>query len=309
MIVQLTLTVANVNSLLGLGFSRIEIFASTDEGSSYSEITSPAAQPAVLTSAPAASSFRMGGKQLRLVVNGGVEQSILFSTLTTYWSPVQVSARINDIVPGLTTTLNGSVVFSAPTTGRGSSLLITYNEAVDLGLPAGTRAYGTDARPVLATNQFFYPYTDLAGLSTNRYKWRFSANGSNPVSEFSERVFGNAAPMGSAPMSVGTALFVGLDGRAQKRRIVVVSDNAPAVIGGVAVGNELPITVDADDFGFLYVPLVQGARVRIAIEGTAYVREIVVPAAASFDILQAMAAAPDPFSVQVPPPFLIRRSF
>lgn len=308
MIVQLTITVANVNSLLGLGYSRIEIFASTDEGSSYSEITSPTAQAATLSSLPAASTFRMGGKQLRLVVNGGAEVSILFSTLTTYWTPVQVSSRINEVVPGLTTTLDGKIVFTSPTTGRVSSLLITYNEATDLGLPAGTRAYGTDARPTLVTSQFFYPYTDVAGLSTNRYKWRFSANGSNPVSEFSERVFGSAAPLGAAPMSIGTALFVGLDGRAQKRRIVVVSDNAPAAINGLVVGNELPITVDADDFGFLYVPLVQGARVRIAIEGTAYVREIVVPATASFDILQAMAAAPDPFSVQVPAPFLIRRS-
>jgi len=309
MIVQLTITVANVDSLIGLGFTRAEIYASTDEGSSYAEITSSTAQPATLTSLPAASTFRMGGKQLRLVVNGGAEVSILFSTLTTYWTPVQVASRINDIVPGLATTLDGKVVLTSPTTGRVSSLLITYNEATDLGLAAGTRSYGTDARPVLTLGQFFYTYTDVAGLSTNRYKWRFSANGSNPVSEFSQRVFGSAAPLGSAPMSVGTALFVGLDGRAQKRRIVVVSDNAPAAINGLVVGNELPITVDADDFGFLYVPLVQGARVRIAIEGTAYVREIVVPSTSSFDILQAMAAAPDPFSVQVPPPFLIRRSF
>jgi hypothetical protein len=62
--------------------------------------------------------------------------------------------------------------------------------------------------------------------------------------------------------------------------------------------------------GFLAIPLTVGQTVRVAIDGTAVVREFVVPGPPNslFDLLQAIATANDPFTVQVPPPFLTRRS-
>ena len=308
MIVQLSITVANVNALIGLGYTKIEIWSSKDQGNSYQEITSSVAGAAVLTSAEAKTTFAMGGKLLKLSINGAADVSILFSALTPNWTPAQVVNRINEVVPGLASLDGMMVKLTSPTTGRVSSLLVTYNDAWDLELPPGTLSYGTDPRPTFVLNQLIYPFSDVAGHSEDRYKWRFSANGVNPVSEFSARIFGNTNPPGAAPVSVATAFFVGLDGRAQKRRIVVVSANTPSTVSGVAVGNELPVVVDSDDLGFLQLPLVQGVTVRVAIEGTTYVREFVVPATASFDLLQVMAAAPDPFTIQVPAPFLIRRS-
>jgi len=308
MIVQLSITVANVNDLIGLGYTKIEIWSSKDQGNSYQEVTSSVAGAAVLVSAEAKTTFAMASKLLKLSINGAAEVSILFASTPANWTPAQVVNRINEVVPGLASLDGVKVKMTSPTTGRVSTLLVTYNDAWDLELPAGTLSYGTDARPTLVLNQLIYPFSDVAGHSEDRYKWRFSANGVNPVSEFSVRVFGNTNPPGAAPVSVATAHFVGLDGRAQKRRIVVVSSNSPAVISGVAVGNELPLVVDSDDLGFLQIPLVQGSVVRVAIEGTTYVREFTVPAATSFDLLAVMASAPDPFTIQVPAPFLIRRN-
>lgn len=308
MIVQLSITAANVDALIGLGFTRIEVWASFDQGNSYQEITSSVAQAAVLKSSAAQTTFRMGSKLLKLSINGAAEVSIPFASTPDNWTPTQVVNRINEVVPGLASLDGSKVVLTSPTTGRVSSLLITYNDAGELGLPAGTASYGTNVRPTLVSGTLIYTFTDVAGNSEARYKWRFSANGVNPISEFSPRVFGSAPPLSGVLVSVGTALFVGLDGRPQKRRIVVVSDRPPVSISGSAVGNELPMIVDSDDLGFLQVTLVQGSTVRVAIEGTAYVREFVVPATPSFNLLTVMAAAPDPFSIQVPAPFLIRRS-
>jgi hypothetical protein len=308
MIVQLSITVANVNALLLLSYTRIEIWASTDQGNSYQEVTSSVAGPAVLVSSSPQTTFNMSGKLLSLSINGAAEVSIPFASSPVQWTSAQVVNRINEVVPGLASLDGTKVKMTSPTTGRVSSLKVTYNDASELGLPAGTLVFGTDARPTLTMGQLIYTYTDVAGRSDNRYKWRFSLNGANPISEFSERVFGSAPPLSGIPVSVGTALFVGLDGKPQKRRIVVVSDRPPASISGAAVGNELPLIVDSDDSGFLQVPLVQGAVVRVAIEGTAYVREFTVPATDSFDLLSVMASAPDPFTIQVPAPFLIRRN-
>jgi hypothetical protein len=109
-------------------------------------------------------------------------------------------------------------------------------------------------------------------------------------------------------VAVGTAQFADFQGRPIQRTMVIVADLGPMAISGMGVGQPAPLVVSSDDNGYLQVELVQGMRVRVAIEGTAYVREITVPNTATFDLLSAMASAPDPFTIQVPPPFLIRRT-
>jgi hypothetical protein len=159
----------------------------------------------------------------------------------------------------------------------------------------------------LVHDVFVYPYTDPTGEPETRYKWRFSANGLAPLSGFHGPISGVAPPLAGVDLSTCTAQFIGLDGKPQKRRIVIVSDQLLS-LGGNLTGAELPLIVDSDDFGYLQVSLVQGAVVRVAIEGTAFVREFTVPSTDTFDLLAVMAAAPDPFTVQVPLPFLNRRS-
>ncbi len=308
MVAQITIPAANVEDLLDLGFTRIEIWRSTDLGNLYSEITAASAQAAVLDSAVASTTYRMGGKLLKLKVSGGSERSISFSSVLDYWTPAQVVARINEVVASLASVVAGAVRLTAPTTGRASSILITYNDAADLGLAAGTLALGLAARPSLVSGTFVYVFSDVAGGSTDRYKWRFSANGADPVSEFSLRVLGELPPVSSDLLSIATATFLGIDGRPQRRTAVFASQGSPQSIAGYFAGSAVPLTAMADEQGFLQVPLLRGARIRVGIEGTAFVRELTVPDDDTFDLLTAMAAAPDPFTVQEPLPFLIRSS-
>ena len=308
MLVQVTIPVANVSALLAAGYTHVEVWQSTDGGNLYNEITDSAPRAAVLTSLPALTTYFMSGKLLKLRVDGGAEQSISFSTVVPYWTPIQVANRINEVVASLASVVGTSVVLTSPTTGRASTLEITYNDASDLGLGAGTVAVGKAIRIALVPDTFVNIFTDVSGSEDDRYKWRFSANGASPISDFALRVFGSDPPLDPTMVSLGTATFLSVDGRAKQVSLIIVSDAAPTIINGFVVGADQPLVVTADETGFIQVPLIRNATVRIALEGTAFVREIVVPDEDTFDLLTALSTAPDPFTVQSPLPFVIRRS-
>lgn len=309
----ITATVANVNSLLTLGFTKLEMWVTTDMGNTFQEITSSSILPASLTSEPASTQFQMGGHLLKFSLNGNTENSINFSSINMFWTPTQVASTINDVVPGVASVVNNSVVLTSPTNvvnGRANTILITYNDATDLGFVAGQKGIGTDARLTLVTNTVIYSYVDLAGQAAYQYKWRFSNNGINPISPFTDPVFPTPSPV-SVPLSIGTMYFVGLNGTPQQRTITIVTDFTPLSVASnginFSVGNDLPLTYTSDINGFLQVPLAQGAKVRIGLEGTAYVREFIVPSTSTFDIATVMSSAVDPFTIQVPTPLLTRR--
>jgi hypothetical protein len=310
MSVQIAITVANAASLVAQGHTRIEVWVSADKGNSYQEITSSTDTAAYLTSSPANTTFDMNGdKLLKFSINGATEQSVTFSgSPVRYWTPLQVMNHINTATATSIASLNGnSVVLTVPSVvGRNTTMLITYNDATDLGFTAGDFTTGTDARITLSGSTFVYTYIDLSGAVDYKYKWRFSANGVNPISDYSSPVNGDTVPY-AVPISIGTAYFVGIDGRPQQRTIIVGVDDVPFVSSGFAVGNELVQTYTSDINGFIQVPLIQGAKIRIGIEGTSYTREIIVPSTSTFDIMAAMATAADPFTIRVPPPFLTRR--
>lgn len=308
MSVQFSITTANVASLIAQGYTKLEIWVSIDLANSYQEITSSTALPATLTSLPANTLYDMnGGKLLKFSINGAPEVSVTFNgNFVRYWSPTQVATQINLSAAGVASVVNNSVILSSITTGRVSTLLITYNDATELGFTETQMGIGLDSRVTLAGGTVIYSYIDMAGSTAYKYKWRYSANGVNPISDFSEPIYGNTVPF-AVPVSIGTATFVGIDGRPQKRTIIIGLDDVPFVTSGFAVGNELVQTYTADNNGFIQVPLIRGARVKIALEGTSYVREIIVPNTSTFDLLAAMSVVTDPFTIQVPPPFLIRR--
>lgn len=308
MAVQISILIANAASLVALGHTRIEIWRSTDDGNSYEEVTASVAKAAELRSTAASTLFRMGGKTLKLKVNGGSEVSVSFSSVLPYWTPTQVANRINEVVPGLASVVGSSVLLTSPTTGRSSVLEVTYCDASDLGWSSGDVARGLDARLVLASGTTSYQYSDVAGATSDRYKWRFSADGSEPTSEFSSYVPGATPPVAGS-LSVCSATFLGADGRPVRRKVIVGTLDTPQSIGGYLIGNDQPLVFEADANGFVQFTLVQGAKVRIAIEGTSFVRELTVPAASSFDLLTEMAAAADPYTVQSAPESMIRRSF
>lgn len=308
MVVQLSILVGNVEDLLGLGFTRIEVWASEDQGNSYFEITDGVAKLAVLDSALPQNFFPMGGKLLKLSFNEAPEVSIPFSSVTELWTPSQVANRINEVAPGHASVNAGAVRLTSSTPGRASSVRVTYSDCAELGWSELPFVKGKDVRPTLLTGVYQYLHTDLAGRDDYRYRWRFSVNGSPPISDFSETVYGKTPPtLSGGNMSVCVVRFVGLDGVPTQQKIIVSQISTPMTVAGYFV-NSLPKVLESDPQGFMQFTLTRGAKVRVAIEGTNFVREFTVPDAATFDLLQAMSDAPDPFTVQVPLPFLVRRS-
>lgn len=163
-----------------------------------------------------------------------------------------------------------------------------------------------DTRIVLVDGATIYNYYDVAGTSARRYRWRFSANGAAPISSYSQHHNGKPMPVAGAQLSVATARFTTLDGRPARRKMIFAVESQTEV-GDFSIGQDT-LSVESDENGYLQIPLVQGAVVRVAIEGTSIVRTITVPSTPSFNVLQAVADAPDEFTVQTVPPLLTRRS-
>ena len=320
MVEQLQILSANPQAIIDSGFTTIEIWQSLpwrdghDEfsGTDYCEITSATPTSATLTSADARTQFRLGGTELQVAVDGGAPATISFTSFLDYWTPAQVITQINTVVAGLASlgTDGLSVVLTSPTTGRTSSLQIVYTDAVQLGWTEGQISYGTDGRLLLVPSQTSYSYIDVAGLDINLYKWRYSANGALPISDFSKPVHGMDPPAPGVAIALATAQFIDGFGKAIEREVIVSSINTPQVLGGMMVGSDRTRTFRSDCNGNLQIPLVQGASFRIAIEGTGFIRDITVPTGSgvpTFDLLDAMtAAAADAFTVQTPPPLLTR---
>src|SRR5579872_7618140 len=102
--------------------------------------------------------------------------------MLTYWTPTQVANQINMTLTGATASVVGNtVVITSTATGRVASINVIYNDATDLGWTAGQQVNGTDARLTLVGTTYLYIYSDVAGDADTLYKWRFSANGVNPV--------------------------------------------------------------------------------------------------------------------------------
>jgi hypothetical protein len=299
-----SIVVGDVATLLDLGFTSIEIYEATLYANESWEITAPAAGPARVVSAKSGF-FRMGGATLTFVRNGGAPQSVSFPDTIIDWTAAQLAAVINDSEPGCASVVDGCLVLSSITTGRTSSLQVTSAPTL-LGLPAEV-VYGTDSRLLLVDGQSVYAYYDVAGASSSRYQWRFSANGSNPISKMSALVSGKTVPISGVALSFATARFIGLDGRPAKMTVLVAAENN-INISGFTVQEQQTQAFSSDENGYFFIPLVQGARVRIAIEGTSLVRTLTVPNTASFDLMQALSDAPDQFTVQTVPPLLTRRS-
>ena len=299
-----TIPVANVASLLALGYTHIEIWLSVDDSNSWVEVTrGPAA--ALVGAAPARNTYALGGRRLSFIVDGATQFDVDFDPILSRWTPGQAAARINQVATGRAAEISGSTFLNSPTTGRASSVEVVGT--VD-GFFALGATYGYDGRPALVSGTLLYTYSDVAPVPENaRYRWRFSANGANPKSSFSPWVSPTTPPANPGAVSVGYLVCLGLDGRPTQGRLLVAQE-MPEALGGGSVNAQMPLAFDADENGFIQAMLLRGAHVRVAIEGTTLVRSFQVPNAPSFDIMQVLSTAPDQFAVQSVPPLSTRRS-
>jgi hypothetical protein len=305
------ITVGDVEDKLEMGYSTIDVWASVDQGATYREVTAPSAICAKLYSTPIPPNLEVSGYSFEFSLDGYESQRVTFSGNVPIWTPPMVASKLNESFPGLASveTIGRSqyVVLSSAYTGRATSVECTYSENPE-AFPRA-KADGRAGRLQLQAGKYIYDFSDPAGKEDTRYKWRFSANGVGPMSDFTFRVFGKLERAPGIPVSVATARFVGLDGQAARRRVIFYDNEIQLSASGTVVGTAgEPAVVEADQSGFLQALLPRGLRVKVAIEGTSFLREIMVPNTPTFDLLQAMALAPDQFTVQTTAPLLTRRS-
>jgi hypothetical protein len=309
------ITVGNANDKLDLGYTYIEVWASWDEGRTYHEVTSQAVDCAHYLSTDG-TGHRVEGLTFGFSIDGAEERRVTFVDPLrplledpNLWSTEEIVAKLNQEFPTLasikTVGPRKFIDIGSPSTGRASSVSCTYSEDRNV-FPLGT-VYGRDARILLVRDKLIYPYTDLSGTQGIRYKWRFSKNGSSPISPFSARKMGDLERAQLLPVSIATARFVGNDGTPVEKTVLIVVESSQ-MIGGMFLAGGTSQLVTTDESGFLQFPLVIGSKVKFAIEGTYFVKEVTVPNAQTFDILTAMSGVDDGFTVQETAPLLTKRS-
>lgn len=305
MLSQISIPVANVAQLIELGFTNIEIWKSEDLANTWAPLTGRASTSAVVLSSQAKTAWAIGGSFLRLSIDGD-SKSVYFSDSVKYWTPQMVVGAVNAVVPNLASLDASAVRLTHEMTGRAHYIEIENS-------PPGVfeerfRAYGLDLDPELVPDQLLYSYVDLAGaVSSDFYRWRFSAAGLSPVSAFSNKVRATKVAMNPERVSIGYMSFVGMDGEPVRGQIIVSMSGQP-IMGSIVTSSPLSAVVEAGDDGFLQIPLLRGATLTIAIEGTSYVRTITVPSTPSFNLATTLGAATDGFTVQHVAPLLTRRS-
>lgn len=302
---EIDIPAPNVEDLVTQGYTTIEVWASNDEGGTYQELTGLDSEAPALTSLKA-NGFQVAGRTLKVRVDGLDEITVDFDTNLLVATPAQVAELINDQQAGLAAAVNGTVVLTGPTDGRVGMLEVTFCDARDL-FPESVSARGIDSRIALDEEIYLYSYRDIAGTDDTRYKWRFSADGAVPISPFSERIFGGPGRLTGLQFSVGKARFMDVEGRPIRQRVLIASLMGDVVEGAI-FGSDIAKAFEADENGYVLLRLVQGARIRVAFEGTDIVKDVTVPMTPTFDLLQAVGAAPDQFTVQTTEPLLTRRS-
>lgn len=301
LVAALSISVGDVGTLINLGLTTIEIWHSEDSGGTWEEITGGAYSPASVLSLKPYTTFRIEGEVLRFTA-GGTEYIVTFPTLVN-WTAAQVAARINQSLNGAATVVNGCVQLSTVTVGRGATLEVLATPPA-LGFPLGV-SHGKDPRLPLADGVVVYAYYDVSAKESSRYKWRFSANGSAPISKYSAYVTARQSAIMPNLVSLATAKFTTIDGRPSKQKVIVAPEQGSF---SSYVLDLQTMVFESDENGLLQVPLVQGAKVRVGLEGSGIVRVITVPNTPTFDLMSAIAEADDEFTVQTYAPLLTRRS-
>jgi hypothetical protein len=302
---EVHILLGRIDELIALGFSTIEVWRSDDFGNSFFEITGPTPLHAVAKAKPANTQYRLGGTSLEFLVDEQL-YVVSFDQALPTWTPQQVVDRINQVAIGYASlSADGVPQITSEGVGRLAMVEVTKCESLDLGFVVGA-VRGVDVRLPLLASHPLYVYPDLTADKYARYKWRVSSNGNEPIGLFSSVQDGVVPPADPSKISVALARFIDAMGCPQQRSVIVASEAAPTSSGYIVDGNS--VSVPSDEEGFLQLPLIRGAKVRIGIEGTSVVRMITVPSAPSFDLIQALSEVPDSFTVMTVPPILTRRS-
>lgn len=310
----LTIFVDDIDAALA-SFDSMRVQRAEDEAGPWTELTADGAQAAVLLGTED-SPFSVAGKTMQLQVDSGNLHDIVFTGVDPL-TVDQVADQINAVESGVASDLAGKLNLESTLTGTQSKLYLPGGGALtDLGFTAGDRDIGEEDYIDLVPGESNYNFYDRDGTGTGDqsffYRVAFYNQATGLTSEWSEPF--EAEPgtvISAAQLSIGTIDLVDAQGVSQPdHRITFYPIQEPLQVEGFHVAlMRSPVTVVTNNSGHAEVTLVRGLRVKMVIEGTAYVREFVVPDQATFNVLEIAATAPDPFNPVEPDyPYAIRRT-
>lgn len=302
-VIKLSIYVANLTNVMGL-FDKIQVFRSeSGVGGPFVPITASAAEPATLTGITTAP-FNVNGKTLKLKVNEGVEQEVLFVSP----DPVNIDnvvGEINSQLTGVTASDSvSSLKLTSGTTGTAATLEITGGTALAaLGFLTGDHSNGKDAHITLVVGVTTYEYDDRSGDPDNYYETRYYNSSSGAVSSFSDPVKGDIGSiLPVANLILAKIDLARLNGTPVSDCLVTFYNMyvPPIVISDIGVIGK-QISIVTDQAGHAETFLVRGSIVDVTIAGTQIIRQITVPTAGTeFNVMEAIALADDLFQIQVP---------
>ena len=310
-VIKLELFVADIAAALA-SFDTMRIRRSvTGETGPFSEITAATATKATLLGT-LSSPFSVSGKTLQLKVDS-LDQVNMTFTGTNPLSIAQVVSQVNAAIAGIASDVSGKLQLQSTTTGTASKMQVVGGSAItDLGFTTGERTIGSEPYITLVTGQTSYLFSDRDGESGYYYEASYYHTVNHLTSQWSEPFRGEPGTLiDSSKLSVGSIDSVNAAGVAQEgQRITFFPLHDPFQVDGyqVALLNE-SITIETDSSGHAEVTLVRGLKVKVVFEGTSLIREITIPDTATFNLLDLISAAPDPYNPIEPDyPSAIRRS-
>lgn len=296
-------------------FDTMRVQRSEADTGPWTELTADGPQAAVLPGTED-SPFSVSAKTMQLQVDSGNIHDIVFTGVNPL-TVDQVADQINAVEAGVASDLAGKLNLESTLTGTQSKLYLPGGGALaDLGFTAADRDIGEEDYITLVAGESSYNFYDRDGNGTGDqtffYQVAFYSKATGLTSEWSkpfEAEPGTVITAGN--LSIGSIDLVDAQGVSQPdHRITFYPLQEPLEVEGFHVAlMRAPVTVVTNNSGHAEVTLVRGLRVKMVIEGTAYVREFAVPDETSFNVLELAATAPDPFNPILPDyPFAIRRT-
>jgi hypothetical protein len=308
--VTLNIFVQDISTVLQ-SYNAVKIRRSrSGESGPWEELTASSPTKALLL-APTAGPYNLNGKTLSLEVDQSDAVSIVFTA--NDMSADEAAGVVNAVVPGIASEVDGALQIRSTSLGTISKLKIAGGGAASVfGWVTGDVSYGKDQYITLQAGVDNYTFIDKNGAADYYYGAAFYNTVTNLQSVWSDPFKGAVGTVvSSAHLSTAKVDLVDAGGAAVSGQVITFySQFDPLKVEGYQVAIvRKPVKIETDNSGHAEASLVRGLRLKVVFEGTALIRDITVPDEDSFDLLDLMAVAPDPFSPVDPEvPYAIRRT-
>lgn len=305
--------VSEIDNVL-LNFDRLQVQRSK-LGTPYTDaafITAESSEAPVLTGTEEGDFAGLNGKDLRVSVNGGAEQSVTFISADPI-SLTNALAEINASIVGLTADNDGTgkVELTGGLSGTGGTIEVTGGTAAAILGLSQVIVHGKDQNIGLQAGVDEYTYADLSGEASYWYRIRYYNSTLGTYGGWSDWIQGTTgAALDASSLIMGRVYMSDIDGSALSGAfITLVNVYTPLIADGYFVAGRSK-QIETDGTGMAETALVRGMILDVIVEGTSIIRRIEVPSVgAEFDLLDPDLVLDDPFQIQVPDlPSAVRRS-